>query len=235
MDTETDILDEPGLNRALPTWAINTLSDGMKSKNPDARKIWGQFVRIAMSARRRGWTENQFLDECLSKGTRQYGNSQVYGHWKLTAQLLADAKGMEGRVQRQIIRAWATAGDNLLREGTLTTTEEYINNAIEAAYAWDDRLDENLDNLSVTQRMVMAYVTASVVKRRNSKVTCPSREVGAAMNMHRMTANRVLRSLAQEGFLVLHDRGVHAEDPKYWRSAIYGLSDPFSLPYGGTK
>ena len=75
--------------------------------------------------------------------------------------------------------------------------------------------------LSATQQLVMRYVAESVIKRSNSKVTCPCREVGSAVGLHYKTANYVLRALARQGFLVLHDRGALHEDPKYWRSAIY--------------
>ena len=217
---------EPGLNRALPAWAINTLSTGVKGSRPDARKVWSRFVSIAMSARRRGWTEFQFLDEMWSQETRIIRGHKVFGYWPLTVQLLTSVKGSQVRAHRQIDRAWLTAGDNLLSAGTLTTTEEYINGAIENAYAWLERLDENLDGLSVTQKLVMRYVSESVIKRRNSRVTCPCREVGNATGLHYRTASYTLRELArQKGFLVLHDRGAHSKDPKYWRAAIYSLSE----------
>jgi hypothetical protein len=222
-----DDLAEPQLRRALPTWAINTLGTGVKGSRPDARRVWGEFVSIAMSARRRGWTEFQFLDEVWSQETRIVkGGNRVFGFWPLTVQLMSSVKGSMTRAHRQIDGAWLTAGDNLMSAGTLTTTEEFINAAIENAQAWLDRLDENLDGLSVTQTLVMRYVSESVIKRRNSKVTCPCREVGSATGMAYRTANYTLRELAGgKGFLILHDRGAHSEDPKYWRAAIYSLGE----------
>jgi hypothetical protein len=218
---------EPKLTRALPTWAINTLSTGVKGHCPDGRKVWAQFVSIPMSARRRGWTEFQFLDEVWSQQTRIVkGGNKVFGYWPLTIQLLTSVKGNMGRAHREINAAWLTAGDNLMSAGTLTTTEEYINGAIENANAWLERLEENLDGLSVTQKLVMRHVSESVIKRRNSRVTCPCREVGSATGLHYRTASYTLRELARKkGFLVLHDRGAHSEDPKYWRAAIYSLSE----------
>ena len=217
----------PKPNRALPTWAINTLSTGVTGSRPDARKVWSLFVSIAMSARRRGWTEFQFLDEVWSQETRIVkGGNEVFGYWPLTIQLLTSVKGSTVRAHRQIDGAWLIAGDNLMSEGTLTTTEEYINEAIENAHAWLERLDENPDGLLVTQKLVMRYVSESVIKRRNSKVTCPCREVGSATGLHYRTAHHTLRELArQKGFLVQHDRGAHSEDPKYWRAAIYSLNE----------
>ena len=218
---------EPGLNRALPTWAVNALETGVEGSRPDARKVWARFVSIAMSARRRGWTEFQFLDEVWSQETRIVkGGNKVFGFWPLTIQLLTSVKGNMGRAHREIDGAWLTAGDNLLSAGTRMTTEEYINEAIATALAWMERLDENPDGLSVTQVLVMRYVCDAVIKRRNRKVTCPCREVGSATGLSYRTANYTLRELAgRKGFLVLHHRGTHSGDPKYRRAAIYSLGE----------
>ncbi|CAN5283502.1 hypothetical protein BH11ACT7_BH11ACT7_36060 [soil metagenome] len=224
------------INRALPPWALTALRTGVQRKHPDARKVWGRFVSIAMSAHRRRWTETQFVEEVWSQETRIYsGGERIYGYWPLMIQLLTSVKGSKHRANRQVVRAWATAGDNLLREGVLKTTEDFMAEVIEAAYAWDDRLDEGSDNLSVTQKLVMHYVTTSVEKRENSRVTCPCREVGAVVGIPHRTANYTLRTLAARGFLLLHDRGTHSADPKSWKAAIYSLSDPSSLPYGGVN
>lgn len=216
-----------GLSRALPTWAINTLRTGVSGmgRRPDARKVFSRYVSIAMSARIRGWTEMQFLDEMWSQETRIFGGGKVYGYWPLTIQLITGAKGNKARAHRSINQAWAMAQDNLLAEGTLRTTGEYANEAIENAHAWLDHLDDHPDGLSDTQQLVMRYVAESVIKRSNSKVTCPCREVGSAVGLHYKTANYVLRRLADLGFLVLHDRGAHHKDPKYWRSALYSLAE----------
>ncbi|WP_142390018.1 hypothetical protein [Mycobacterium sp. shizuoka-1] len=176
----------------------------------------------------------QYVDEVWSKDSRWgSGGRKTYGYWHLTNQLLVSAKGNEARAHREVERAWKAAGDNLLQEHSLKTPEDFIADAIESAYAWEDRLDEGVDNLSITQKLVMLYVTASVIKRRNSKVTCPCREVGAAAGIPYRTANYTMRRLGDRGFLVLHDRGTHSADPKNWKAAIYSLSDPFSLPHGG--
>jgi hypothetical protein len=212
-----------GLDRALPTWAVNCLHNGVRGRNPDHREVFGKFVSIAMSARIRGWTEIQFLDEMWSQETRLIKGSRTYGYWPLLIQLITGAKGNQARAHRSIDQAWLMAQDNLLTEGTLRTTGEYANEAIENAHAWLDHLDDHPDGLSVTQQLVMRYVAESVIKRSNSKVTCPCREVGSAVGLHYKTANYVLRELADEGFLVLHDRGTHHKDPKYWRSALYSL------------
>ena len=222
------------INRALPSHILHILATGAPGRNPGARQVWGKVVSVAMSARRRGWTEMQYIDEVWSKKTRRGDDGRkTHGYWPLTNQLLVSAKGNELRAHREVERAWKTAGDNLLQEHSLKTPEDFIADVIESAYAWEDRLDEGVDNLSITQKRVMLYVTTSVSKRRNSKVTCPCREVGAAAGIPYRTANYTMRHLADKGFLNLHDKGTHSADPKNWKAAIYSLSDSFSLPHGG--
>lgn len=235
MDTETEILEEPGPNRALPPTMLNILRTGVPGNKPDDRKVWGKFVRLAMSCRRRGWTENQFYDEMWSQETRIYaGGKKVFGNWPLTIQLMTAVKGNTSRAHRQIVRAWMFAGDNLLREGTLKSTEDFFAEAINTAHAWQYRLDDDTDQLSRTQKLIMIYVIESVLKRGFARVTCPSREVGAACGVPPRTAHWNLKALTAKGFLVLHDKGVHSADPKHWKAALYSLSDPDQPAYLGS-
>lgn len=222
------------INRALPPWAMSALRTGIECRKPDLRKVWGLFVAIAMSCQRRGWTQVQYVEEMWSRETRLFARGErVFGHWPLMIQLLTGVKGNSKRAQRQIDRAWATASENLKREGTLKPIDEYMTDLIGAAYAWEDRLDDDVDNLSDTQKQVMRYVITSVQKRRNSKVTCPCREVGAIVGIPHSSASNTLKELAKRGFLVLHDSGSYSENPKNRKAAIYSLSDPFELAYGG--
>ena len=48
-------------NRALPEWAIDKLVFGLREDlgGSDPRKVWGECVRIARSAYRRGWTRTK--------------------------------------------------------------------------------------------------------------------------------------------------------------------------------
>jgi hypothetical protein len=230
------LTDAREINRALPAWILSVLRKGAPGARPKVSAVWGKVVTVAMSARRRGWTQDQFIQEMWSQETRIFGGGRkVYGYWPLMTQVLTTVNGSPIRAQRQLDKAWATAGDNLLTDHVLKTPADFLADTIEWAGAWEDRLDSGEDNLTTTQKLVMLYVTASVVKRQNSKVTCPSREVGAAVGITRMAANRALRKLAQRGFLVLHDRGVHSKDPWYWKAAIYSLGDPYRLRQGGRR
>lgn len=55
--------------KALPSWVIDLLNDGA-GRHPNSRELFGALVKIAMSARRRGWTEIEYRDEVSTKGMR---------------------------------------------------------------------------------------------------------------------------------------------------------------------
>ena len=96
-----------GLNRALPTWAVNVLHNGVRGRNPDPRTVFGKFVSIAMSARIRGWSGIQFSDEMWSQEMRLIKGSRTYGHWALTTQLITGAKGnSSGPTDRSTKPGW---------------------------------------------------------------------------------------------------------------------------------
>ncbi|WP_161995629.1 hypothetical protein, partial [Rhodococcus sp. YH1] len=58
----------PALDRALPGWAVDTIRDGVTTR--DARKVYAKCVSIAMSAHRRGWTEAQYVDAIANVNSR---------------------------------------------------------------------------------------------------------------------------------------------------------------------
>jgi hypothetical protein len=80
---------------------------------------------------------------------------------------------------------------------------------------------------------VMAYVIAYIEKREMVRVTCPVREVGDFAGIPKSTAARALKSLTEKGFLMQFSRGFRSKDTSMRKAAIYYLSDPFSLRYGG--
>jgi hypothetical protein len=217
-------------DRALPEWAIDLLMYGVPKYIP-APKIWGKVVSIAMSAQARGWTSIQFVNE-VSK-TERRKNKVGQRRWTshhLWEQVLAYSRDSVDAF-KELDKAWAAATDNLLSEG-LRTPEDLIANAIERAWAWEDRLGEGTDNLSVAEASVMSYVIAEIKKRRMTRVTCPCRAVGEFAKIPHVSANRTLKSLANKGFLVQYSRGTWSESPSKRKAAIYGLSDPFSLKTG---
>ncbi|KUI48418.1 hypothetical protein AU198_20825 [Mycobacterium sp. GA-1199] len=219
-------------NRALPTWAIDTLIFGMPQYT-SAQKIWGRAVAIAMCMQARGWTEAEYLTEFMSRPQRKNRAGQKrHTNHRLWEQIQAYSKhGNSGR--QELEKAWKQAKVNRLAGEGLTTPEDLVNNAIGTAWAWEDRLAEGRDNLSVAEAAVMAYVIAFVEKRRMARVTCPLREVGAYANIPKTTVSRTLQSLVEKGFLVRFSRGIWSKKPGNRKAAIYSLGDPCNLRYGG--
>lgn len=219
-------------DRALPQWAIDSLIFGMPTYT-SAPKLWGKAVSIAMCMQARGWSESEFITEFMSRTQRKNKARQKrYANHKLWEQIQAYSKHGNSGLD-EIKRAWAAAKDNLLACEGLTTPEELLTTAIEAASAWETRLEEAKDCLSVTETSVMLYVVTEIERRRMARVTCPCRSVAEFANVPPTTALRTLKALSEKGFLNQFSGGTYSKNPKCRKAAIYGLADPFTLRVGG--
>lgn len=219
--TQPHPAETPALDRALPGWAVDAITDGIPGR--DARKVYGMCVRIAMSAHLRGWTEAQFVNEVAAPTAR------------LWAQLMTRRDGRTSSMpaaMKALRKAWTTGVANA---GKLEprTRDEIAVDAVELAYAWADRLDAAEDGLSATETAVMRFVVAETERRGMLRVTCPGRVVAEAAGIPHRTAARVLGDLAERGVLVKHSAGRRGE-PGKGKSAIYGLPDPWELAHSKT-
>ncbi len=226
-----DLPEQPTPNRALPPWAIDELLFGM-SKYASATRIWGRLLSIAMSAQARGWTQIQFTNEVtkIERRKDRTGRKRLTEH-KLWRQLKACSRD-EMHAFQQLDKAWAQGIEHRMNQG-FHTAQDLIASAVEAAWAWDERLNEGEDALLDIEALVMSYVIASIEKRQMSRVTCPAREVAVYARISKSTAYRTLKSLTEKGFLVQFSRGSSSKTPGSRRAAIYGLGDPLNLRYGG--
>jgi hypothetical protein len=226
-----DLPAEHTPNRALPQWAIDSLLFGML-KYTSSAKIWGQMLKIAMSAQARGWSQTDFENEVTKVERRKNGMGQkLLTEHKLWLQLKAHSRD-EGHAIAQLEKAWAQGIKHRMNEG-FHTAEDLIANAVEAAWAWEDRLTEGKDGLLDTEMPVMSDVIAFIEKRQMTRVTCSVREIGVFVNIPKSTAYRGLKSLTEKGFLVRVSRGTSSKKPSNRKAAIYSLGDPLNLRYGG--
>jgi DNA-binding MarR family transcriptional regulator len=226
-----DLPEEHTPNRALPQWAIDSLLFGMP-KYTSSAKIWGQMLKIAMSAQARGWSQTDFENEVTKVERRKNGMGQkLLTEHKLWLQLKAHSRD-EGHALQQLEKAWEQGIEHRMNQG-FHTAEDLIANAVEAAWAWEDRLTEGKDGLLDTEMLVMSYVIASIEKRQITRVTCSVREIGEFTGLPKSTAYRALKSLTEKGFLVQVSRGTSSKKPSNRRAAIYRLGDPENLRYGG--
>ena len=219
-------------DRALPTWAIDLLMDGMPEHTP-ASKIWGKAVAIAMSAQQRGWTQMGFINEFMARSMRKNkaGQKRHHNH-RLWEQVQAYSKHGNSGIH-ELDKAWEQAKVNLLSGEGLRTPEDLLNNAIERAWAWEARLDEGGDGLSVAEASVMRFVITEIERRQMARVTCPCRVVGEFAKIPHSTAARTLKALAEKGFVDQFSKGTYSKHPENRKAAIYSLSDPFTLRTGG--
>jgi hypothetical protein len=101
--------------------------------------------------------------------------------------------------------------------------------AVELALAWTDRLVDNPDELSQTERAVMGYVVAETERRGMLRVTCPKRAVAEYAKCSDRTALLTLKSLARKGLLSLRATGIPGAGSR--RAAVYSLADPASVTH----
>jgi hypothetical protein len=128
----------------------------------------------------------EFINEVAKTERRKnsIGQKRLTEH-KLWLQLKACSRD-EGHDFQQLEKAWAQGIEHRMNQG-FHTAEDLIANAVEAAWAWEDRLTEGKDGLLDTEMLVMSYVITFVEKRQMTRVTCSVREIGEFANIPKST------------------------------------------------
>jgi hypothetical protein len=171
-------------------------------------------VSIAMSAQKRGWSQQDYINEIVRHESR------------LWHQLCTGKKGRarsEGSSYKSLDKAWEEARLHLADAGE-RTRDDIKADAIELAFMWTDRLVDNVDNLTANEIAVMQYVICQTEERGMFKVTCPVREVGKFAKVSIKTASRILGALTDKGMLNRYSRGTHSANGT-GKASIYGLMD----------
>ena len=143
-----------------------------EDQDTDPRKVWGQCVSIGMSAYRRGWTRNEFVDEvtkCEKKKDAR-GRKRWTEH-RLWVQLRS-YNSSDKAAFNALDKAWEAAVENLNGIG-MRTKEEVHDDAVERAFLWADRITDGVDGLTETEAAVMGYVISETERRGMMRVTCP--------------------------------------------------------------
>ena len=177
-----------------------------------------------MSAYRRGWTRNEFVDEvtkCEKKKDAR-GRKRWTEH-RLWVQLRSYNSSPKAAFNA-LDKAWEAAVANLNGVG-MRTKEEIRDDAVERAFLWADRITDGVDGLTETEAAVIGYVMSETERRGMMRVTCPSRAVGEYAKVSAMTASRTLAALTEKGLLVRYSPGRPGKVGNR-RAAIYGLVDP---------
>jgi hypothetical protein len=195
----------------LPGRWLDLLTDGVEIHSGDGKFAVTKALRsVMLAAHRAGW-EYRDLYPYLT---------DIKGR-KLAAQV---ATGQGGRAipvaQRATFlqRHWDETKKVVAEQPTWTHDD-----VIGANELVRQRVAET-DDLTERDRGVMSAVLDLADLHGTTKVAAPVRAVAAASGLSRVEAHRVLMSLCDRGWLVLAQRGNHAEDPAGCRSNIYGLS-----------
>ena len=177
-----------------------------------------------MSAYRRGWTRNEFVDEvtkCEKKKDAR-GRKRWTEH-RLWVQLRSYNSSPKAAFNA-LDKAWEAAVANLNGVG-MRTKEEIRDDAVERAFLWADRITDGVDGLTETEAAVIGYVMSETERRGMMRVTCPARAVAEYAKVSAMTAFRTLAALTAKGLLVRYSPGRPGKVGNR-RAAIYGLVDP---------
>ncbi|MCX5044069.1 hypothetical protein OG921_12925 [Aldersonia sp. NBC_00410] len=217
-------------NRALPEWAIDKLVFGLREDpgGNDPRKVWAEFVSIAMSAHRRGWTRIEFVGEVT--GCQRQKDARGRKRWtehRLWVQLRSYNSSPKA-AHNALDKAWEAAVANLNGVG-IRTKEDIHDDAVERAFLWADRITDGVDGLTEPEAAVIGYVVAETERRGMMRVTCPARAVAEYAKVSAMTASRTLAALTGKGLLVRYSPGRSGKVGNR-RAAIYGLVDPDPEP-----
>jgi hypothetical protein len=194
-------------------WAIDAIRFGLPGSDArDGRKVWGKCVSIAMSARRRGWTETDYVNEVARNESRLW----------VQLSTRRDGRPSSPRSAYKALRkAWA-AGVANINDVAERTKDDIRAEAVERAFMWTDRLTDGLDGLTATETAVMQYVISQTEQRGMFRVTCPGREVAEYAKISHPTAARTLSALAKKGLLTKYSPGRPGKDGT-GKAAIYGL------------
>jgi hypothetical protein len=206
------------LHWALPGWAVDAISQG--SPNPDGRVVWGKCVSIAMSARRRGWSEHDFVNAIAGDGSKLWDQLRRRSNGKLRGDQAA---------YKDLGNAWVVAAENLSDTG-LRTGADLASDALELAYEWQDYLAEAACSFSAVDRSVMLYVAGQTEQRKLRNVTCPRAHVAELAGVSLKAARLGLDRLTEGGFLIKVSPGRRSSKPENRRAAIYRLSQEVRGP-----
>jgi hypothetical protein len=170
-----------------------------------------------MSARRRGWTETDYVNEIARNESRLW----------VQLSTRRDGRPSSPRSAYKALRkAWATGVANV-NDIAMRTKYDIRKEAEELAFAWTDRLTDRLDGLTPTETAVLQYVIKQTEQRGMLRVTCPGRDVAEYAKIPHPTAARTLPALAHKGLLIRYSRGRPGKNGT-GKAAIYGLVDPRS-------
>lgn len=204
------------LDRALPGMFVDKILFGLPQRESrNHRKIFGACVAIAMSARRRGWSEAEFLHEVARDESVLWLQLRRKRHGGLRSSASA---------YRDLHKAWKTAVANL-RDAGMRTLKDVRDDAVQRATLWADRLTDGFDGFTEAESGVLSYVIAETERRGMFRVTCPGRDVAEFAKLSHPTAVRTLKALTRKGFLIKHYSG-RGGPTATGRAAIYELADP---------
>jgi len=204
---------------ATPTWATG--------EPHDRRQLFDRVHKIAQSLVLRRWTAEEFCDVMPTYELPPWKTLYCRDEWIIRPRdnEMWDEITHRGsrelaphQYERMVAKAFKYAEEDITR-GTLPDADHkvYIDAVIEL---WTTAIARDTVQLSAVEAGVLDYVMTSMRVRQYTDVTCPARQVGAAIGINHMTAWRAMGKLDRAGVLVCRSPGNAAKD----EAAVYVLS-----------
>lgn len=220
------------MNRALPSWAIDLIRDGVPRKDLAAKSgdkaLWSALYRLALSAHQRGW-------DAMELEAAVFDSASTLGFQ------LRTKDGTRPRSDKQIRsllkKTWDRAVTWLSEQNAPTTrrslAEDITRRAADARVIAGNPDAPLLDG----DRAVLTFAADEMTRRHMTKVALPWRAISAATGLKQRTVQKSLARLVDANVLVKLAAGTVAVKSEVTgqlvpgRAAIYGVLPRPGHPY----
>jgi hypothetical protein len=204
------------VNRALPATYIDLARDGASDIDLRARgdrAVWSALVRVATSARQRGWAYIDLADLVMSPRSNLGRQVALRGGTKEVG---------KAQVEKKLRAAWDAAGAFLDRAPAAITPAD-VEGKAKALVAYCADADNGLRD---ADRAILAYASDEALRRGTDRPTLPLRAIAEATGLTVKAVRLALPRLDAAGLLRLEIRGVPGGPAtRERRASAYRLGD----------
>jgi hypothetical protein len=205
------------VNRALPSTYVDLARDGASDIDLKARgdrAVWSALVRVATSARQRGWGYIDLADLVMSPRSNLGRQVALRGGTKDIGRVA---------VEKKLRAAWDAAGAFLDRAPAAITPAD-VEGKAKALVAYCGDADADLRD---GDRAILAFAADEALRRGTDRPTLPLRAIAEATGLTLKAVRLALPRLDAAGLLRLEIRGVPGGPAaRERRASAYRLGTP---------
>ena len=159
-----------------------------------------------MSACRRGWTRNEFVDVVTKCEKKKDARCRKWWIEHRPWVQLRSYNSSDKAAFKALDKAWEATIENL--NGVVMRHEgRDPRRRRRAGFLRADRITDGVDGLTETEAAVIGYVMSETERRGMMRITCPPRAVDEYAKVSAMTASRTLAALTAKGPRVQYSPG----------------------------